>query len=303
MNTNHKIRELIANIAALPMRTRSARRRTRDKIRFRGLVAETGNTGPEMEKFPERINVAFCFDDDGYKLAAVSIRSLISASGDACDYDIYCVVDDTVSAQHRKTITRQIRSTGSRVFFLNANNDFNNSYRAGWPVAIYYRTMLPKLIPNVNKIIYADIDVIFCRALVDAWRINMGNNLLAGVRDYNNGYINSGFLIMNLKQMRTEKIYEKWITVSRAKKYKNPDQDLLNYTARGRIVFLPLKYNFQPMLGPWIFKAHSANEIHDLRYNLVAIHYSNWMKPWHAANLRPIFSHIWWHVATQTGLY
>ena len=108
---------------------------------------------------------------------------------------------------------------------------------------------------------------------------------------------------MNLKRIRTEKIYDKWLRISQIKRYKNPDQDLLNYSLRGRIVFLPLKYNFQTMLGKWIFRAHSEYEIDDLKYNLVVMHYSNWLKPWHTPDRRPIFSDHWWRVARETGLY
>lgn len=298
-----KTREFIASIASMPFRTKTARRRMRDKIRFSRLIESVSQYDIPMEKYPDRISVAFCFDGRGHKLAAVAIKSLIMASAARCDYDIYCVIDDTVSPENKKTIKDQIRGTDSRVIFLNANHDFDASYRANWPVAVYYRTMLPKLLPDVAKIIYADIDIIFCRDLVEISQLNMGTKLLAGVRDYNNGYINSGFLVMNLEQIRQEKVYEKWIQISQKKKYKNPDQDLLNFTARGRIIFLPLRYNFQPMLGSWIFKAHSEHEIYDLRYNLVVMHYSNWMKPWHEENKRPIFSHLWWNVAKHTKLF
>lgn len=303
MQIHWKTREFFAAISSMPRRTRTARRRVRDKIRFHDLIESVSQYDVPLEKYPHRINVAFCFDGRGHKLAAVAIKSLMMASQNRCDYDIYCIVDETVRATHKKSITVQTHGTNSRVIFLRANHDFDNSYRAGWPVAVYYRTMLPKLLPNVDKIIYADIDVIFCRDLVEISCIDMGTNLLAGVRDYKNGYINSGFLVMNLKQMRMDNIYEKWIAVSQKKRYANPDQDLLNYTARRRITFLPLRYNFQPMLGSWIFKAHSNREIYDIRYNLVVMHYSNWMKPWHEESKRPIFSEIWWRVARETKLF
>lgn len=303
MYKHWKIREFIANIASAPVRTKTGRRRIRDKIRFHNLISQVGQNTLPTAKYPFPINIAFCFDNNGCRLAAVSIKSLVDAAGDACDYNIYCVIDGGVSVKNKQIIKNAVRGTTSRVHFIMANHDFDASYRASWPVAVYYRTMLPKLLKNIDQIIYADIDVIFCRDLTDVARLNMGNKILAGVRDYNNGYLNSGFLVMNLKQIRAEKLYEKWVAASQVKKYKNPDQDLLNYTTRGRTILLPLKYNFQPMLGSWIFKAHSDMEIHDLRYNLVVLHYSNWMKPWHDADKRPIYSQYWWQTAKKTGLY
>ena len=256
-----------------------------------------------MKKYENRISVAFCFNDNGYKQACVSIKSLVMASENRCDYDIYCVVDDGVPTAHRRTVSKMTRGTKSRVIFLTALNDFDNSYRCNWPAAVWWRLGLPKLLPDVDKVIYADIDTLFFDDLIELDRMDMGKNILGAVRDYPNGYVNSGFLVMNLKRIRTEKIYDKWLRISQIKRYKNPDQDLLNYSLRGRIVFLPLKYNFQTMLGKWIFRAHSEYEIDDLKYNLVVMHYSNWLKPWHTPDRRPIFSDHWWRVARETGLY
>ncbi len=302
MRNNWKTREFIAKILSIIGRTRTARRQIRDKIRFKHIIGAPRQHIP-LHKYNKRIPIAFCFNDNGYKLACVSIKSLILASKNRCDYDIYCVVDSGVSPEHRKIVSSMTHGTKSRIIFLSANNDFDNAYRSGWPAAVFWRLQLPKLLPNIDQIIYADIDIIFRDDLIELSRLDMGDKVLAGIPDYTNGYINSGFLVMNLKQIRAEKIYEKWISVANRKKYNNPDQDLINYTLRGRILFLPLKYNFQTMLGAWIFKTHSQYEINDLYHNLVVIHYSNWMKPWGPENTRPIFSDIWWTVAHETGLY
>lgn len=174
--------------------------------------------------------IALCFDGNGYKLAAVTIRSLVMAAADRCDYDIYGITDQTVTPEHRRILGRM-------------------------------------------------------------------------VADYANGYINSGVLVMNLKQMRDENIYDTWVRAAHEKDYKNPNQDLLNYTTRGRKIFLPLRYNFQSMLGKRLFQVHTEREVDDLRHGLVIIHYSNWMKPWHAPEQRPVYANLWWDAARQTGLY
>lgn len=300
---NWKIREFIATIASLFYRTRTSRRRVRDKIRFKNILSTEKLPEIPVKKAKNNINIAFCFDNNGYKLAGVSIKSLLTVSKDKCNYNIYCIVDKKFPEKYKKQLSNLLKNTESKISFLYANNDFDKSYRANWPKAVFWRLQLPKLLPTVNEIIYSDIDIIFRKDLIEISNINMGNNILAGVKDYNNGYINSGFLVMNLKQIRKEKLYEKWIKVSQQKKYKNPDQDLLNYTCRGKIIHLPLRYNFQPMMGKWIFKVHTENEINDLKYNLVVLHYSNWMKPWHDKKSRPIYSELWWDIAKETNFF
>ena len=300
---NWKIRDFLARIVSFTGSSRTARRIIRDKIRFKDIISHDLPDQLPLEKQKNNVNIAFCFDNKGYKLAAVSIKSLLNSSKNRCDYNIYCVVDKKLPIKHKKTISNLTKNTDSKIIFITANNDFDRSLRQGWPVSIFWRLMLPELLPTVKKIIYSDIDIIFRKDLFEVFNTDLKDNLIAGVKDYKNGYINSGFLLMNLTQIRKDKIYQKWVNVSQKKDYKNPDQDLLNYTCHGRILYLPLKYNFQPMLGTWIFKTHAKHEIYDLKYNLVVLHYSNWMKPWHEEKNRPIFSDLWWEIAKQTKLF
>lgn len=304
---NWKIKKFFCNLVALPGFTRTQRRRIRDRLMFRDVILETNVnffTTPSKPIYNKtKINVAFCSDKRGIKLMAVAIKSLLNVSANKCDYNIYCVIDTDVTSAEKKSISKLTDGTKSTITFLKPNHDFDKSYVRHWTRAIYYRTMLPDLLPDVDKIIYADIDVIFCNDLIEAYNIDMDKNYIAGVKTFNNGYINSGFLIMNLKQIRKDNLYKKWIDASQRKQYPNPDQDLLNFTCRGRILYLPLKYNFQPMDGANIYKYHTPCEIADIQYHLVVLHFSNWMKPWHAKNKRPIFSELWWKHATQTGLW
>lgn len=303
MYKHWKCRERIAKTASIFFRSKSRRRYIRDKIRFSGFIQTTGVRDFPIQKYPHMINIAFCFDARGVNLAAVAMRSLVDSAVGICDYNIYCVVDSGVDAARRNMLKRNIGHTKSKITFLTANHDFDNAARGGWPVSIWYRMMLVKLLPRTPKIIYADIDTIFFRDLIELDQMDMGKNLIAGVPAHGNKYINSGFLVMNLRQMRTDGLYEKWVNAARIKNYRHPDQDLLNFTTRSRVIYLPLRYNFQTYMGRRIFRLYPMREIEDVRHHLVVMHYSNWMKPWSAPNQRPVFSEYWWRVADKTGLY
>ena len=213
------------------------------------------------------------------------------------------LVGDDVDKSSQKIVTDIVKGTKSTVHFIKGNHDFDNSNRRKWPVAMWYRLMLPKLLPNVSRIIYADLDIIFCHDLIDVYETDLGNNVIAAVPTRTDHYFNSGFLLMDLDKIRKEKFYPKWIKSSVEHDYKNPDQDVLNETLRGRVLFLPLKYNFQLSHGSRIFKIYSEAELDDLKHNLVTLHYSDYIKPWGEAGKRPVFSAIWWDVAKKTGLF
>lgn len=298
-----KFRQVCATIAGVFGKDKAARRLNRDKVRYHGLIATVGQTRIPRQKYPVKIPMAFCFDAKGCTKAAVTLKSLLDASKDRCDYDVYCVINKDVDKNLQNIIRNIIKDTKSSVHFVYGNNDFDKSNRRNWPVAMWYRLMLPKLLPNVSRIIYADMDMIFFNDLIDIYELDLGKNVIAAVPTRTNGYINSGFLLMDLDKIRKEKIYPKWIKSSMENDFKNPDQDVLNETLVGRIQFLPLRYNFQLSHGSRIFKIYSETELDDLKHNLVCLHYSDFMKPWSAKGQRPVFSEYWWNVARQTGLF
>lgn len=298
-----KFRQISATVAGLFGKDRAARRINRDKIRYKGLISTTGQNIIPRKKYEHKIPVAFCFDGRGCKMAAVTIKSLLIASVNRCDYDIYCVIGEDVDKSLQKIVDDIVKNTGSTIHFVCGNHDFDKSNRRGWPVAMWYRLMLPKLLPDVSRIIYADLDIIFCHDLIDVYEIDLGDNVIAAVKTRTNGYFNSGFLLMDLDKIRKDKIYPQWIKSSVEHDFKNPDQDVLNDTLAGRVLYLPLKYNFQLSHGSRIFKIYNEAELDDLKHNLVTLHYSDYIKPWGEKGRRPVFSEIWWNVAKQTGLF
>lgn len=298
-----KFRQICATVAGAFGHSRTARRLNRDRVRYHGLISTVGQTRLPRQKYPVKIPVAFCFDARGCKMAAVTLKSLLLASENRCDYDVYCVINEDVTKDLQDIIRNVVKGSESKVHFVYGNHDFDKSNRRNWPVAMWYRLMLPELLPDVSRIIYADMDMIFFNDLIDVYEMDLGKNVIAAVPTRTNKYINSGFLLMDLDKIRKEKIYPKWIKASVENDFKNPDQDVLNVTLVGRIAFLPLKYNFQLSHGSRIFKIYSEMELDELKHNLVCLHYSDYMKPWGKRYERPVFSEYWWDVARKTGLF
>ncbi|MBQ2858873.1 MAG: glycosyltransferase family 8 protein, partial [Alphaproteobacteria bacterium] len=296
------VKRVSSVVAGLFGKTRAKRRLNRDKIRYKGLISTVSETRIPRQKYATKIPVAFCFDARGCKMAAVTIKSLLLASAGRCDYDIYCVINDDVDDKLQDVVRGVLDGTESDIHFVYGNHDFDESSRGKWPVAMWYRLMLPKLVPNVDRIIYADLDIIFFNDLIDIYEYDLGDNVIAAVPTRTNMYINSGFLLMDLKKIRQENIYDVWVQDSKDHDYYNPDQDVLNYTLKGRIAFLPLRYNFQLSHGSRIFKIYSESQLDDLKHNLVVLHYSDYIKPW-SSGIRPVFSEYWWDVARKTGLF
>ncbi|MDR2268727.1 MAG: glycosyltransferase family 8 protein [Rickettsiales bacterium] len=292
-----RIKKFLINILNAFIPSKRLRKRIRLLAYNPKLFLDGAGRAP-LKKYEHRVKVSFCFDKNFAKQAAVAMYSLLDVSKGRCDYDIYCVVGESVSDDDKKMLRAIVLKSDSSITFLNANHDFDKSYLGDWPIGIYYRLMLPTLLPDVGRIIYADVDVVFLGDLIEADRIELGDNLVAGVGS--NNYINSGFLIMNLSKMRTEKTYDKLVKESK-KEYAHPDQTTLNEVCKRRILFLPAKYNFGEAAGR-DFDKMSGREIIDLKYNPVMLHYLGNPKPWAVEKPRGL-KKIWQFYANQTGLF
>lgn len=213
-----------------------------------------------MTKSKKRISVAFCFDENMWMLAAVAIASLLRHRRGRAPYDIYCVVPADFANARRDEMQDMVakRDADSRLVFLDANHDFDKAVTHQYTVGIFYRFMLARLLPDVDKIIYCDADVSFCDSLQDLYDMDMGDNVIAGVRDVSqgrpwpankNGYVNSGVLVMNLAAVRESGMYKEWQRLAMQDCFAYPDQDILNKTCDGRMLYLPLRYNYMPGAG------------------------------------------------------
>jgi lipopolysaccharide biosynthesis glycosyltransferase len=272
----------------------------------------------------DKINIAFCFDENVWTQAGVAITSLLYNAKDRCHYHIYGVVSREVNQLMRRELAAIVkeRDPHSSLTFLEANHDFDQSYFDQFTVGMYYRLMLPRLLPHLDKIIYSDVDVIFCEDLREVDRIDLGDNWIAGVKDTFNlstskmrkkkkykilddhQYLCSGFLIMNLKALREQNRYETWIELSKNTSFNSPDQDILNYTCHGKKLPIDLKYAFIP-LGEENYgrclreNIYSEREYAEAINGPMVIHFAG-CKPWkNAVQL----SEIWWAHARMTPFF
>ena len=107
-----------------------------------------------------------------------------------------------------------------------------------------------------DKILYIDTDALVKRDLSPLSKIDIEGVYLCGVKDtgieedylrqinFKGEYINSGFIYMNLKKMRQDKIMQEFIKLLGKRVYEFPDQDVLNLVCGEKKKLLPSIYNF-----------------------------------------------------------
>ena len=96
------------------------------------------------------------------------------------------------------------------ITFIKMDDRYNKAYISRYITnQAYYRFSLGELIPYLNKIIYLDSDTICYKDLSNLYNINFKGKIILGQvivtnKSKKTGYysINSGILLLNLKEMR-----------------------------------------------------------------------------------------------------
>lgn len=213
------------------------------------------------------IPIVFSTDHNYVMPARVTISSLL-ISGAAESYDIYILIGEDVTETDQNDLRNTVKclSRQSRIQFIDMGKMFDGGYETrGISKACYYRLMIPWLLPDIDKIIYSDVDVIFKTSMKEVFETDItGHYVAGGLPNFKDGwksmekyfnkigidyhtYINSGILLINSKLQREDKLNLIYQEESK-RKYIYQDQDIINIVCRGKITHFDRRYNLMPSL-------------------------------------------------------
>lgn len=276
------------------------------------------------------INIAFCFDYNLIRQVQVAVASLLDYAGVMkTHYHIYCVcTKDAQQVEQKLRQIMEVRDKESTLTMRAAENLYQNAYEVrGISTGAYLRLMLHRLLPEVDKVLYTDIDVLFREDLKEIWQMELEDCVLAAVKgavnrsdkwEWNSDrpywyhlesmkgrYINSGVLLLNLAEIRRRNLEEKWISWAKQRLYYQ-DQDILNITCQDAIRYLPLKYNYFAYIEEKEYEnfvcegIFTRQECEAAREHPVIIHYAG-DKPWKRYDTN--LGYLWWdYVNSQVEL-
>lgn len=264
------------------------------------------------------IPVVFATDHNFIMPTGVAIKSLVDAATTS-NYDIFIFQSENVTDQDRAQLSSIVKEP-HRISYITTGEEVKNAFEIREiSYATYFRFFIPSLIPQYDKVLYLDGDIIVCKDLGELYKTDLSDNLMAGVRTYGlstvkkyrryfkkigaepGGYINAGILLINSKQWRDEDLVKKFLKETR-NKYLFQDQDILNKVCRGQIKFIPLKYNFNTIGSESNFLRSGCTtetEIKEAINSPVIIHFSG-EKPWKSFTMH---WRRWWKVYENSPFY
>lgn len=263
---------------------------------------------------------------------------------------IFLASDDNYAPFVATTITSIVKNTKSFIDFyvldggifelskqkiLSLKNEFNNfsiefidmkdsglerfPYIRHYSLNTFSRYFIPELKPDLNKILYMDVDIIVKGDVAELYNQDLGNYPLGAILEdfyphnytylkkicpnYSGGsnYFNAGILLLSLDYFRKNNLTQKLIdkTIELKDVLSCADQDVFNLIFENNFKIFDYKYNFMPDFIDLILELDKKEAI-EATNNPVILHYT-YKKPWNTmqANMAEDF----WQVAKLTPFY
>lgn len=256
-------------------------------------------------------NYTFVFSTDNNYIVPtyIAIHSLMKYSRREKKYDVYILVPTDLDSHNNYLIDSLKREFNNlSLYFINMGNAFSdtNLVLKHTTLPTMYRLLLPDLLPDCDYCVYLDGDIIITDDMASVFDIDINDYYIGAVRDIEaityiskfnytdnrpdpSGYVNAGFLFLNLKKMRQDNLVSKFIKLSK-ERLLFADQDILNISCKDNIKFLDLKYNVlvkyrfvnykQNHYNEFIRKYFLIPEIHEAIDAPIMVHYAQPTKPW-----------------------
>lgn len=222
------------------------------------------------------INITYISDENYAVITAVSINSLRMNRNRKDLYHIHFI-----SVNVSKEIICKLKQMEEPNFLIDVipfeinENEYKKEEVSATPAAVA-KFFLPDLLPELEKVIYLDGDMVVQKDLGKLYETSLDDSYAAVVRDIwiekgNNGllrklncgikrYFNSGMMVLNLKRMREENIPEQLIEYRKNGINYHMDQDALNVVFKDEVKCLPYLYNYMPAMH----EAFSEEQIYDI---------------------------------------
>ncbi len=282
------------------------------------------NNSTASQKFSV-VPIAMALDDNYLYPTVVAMTSILENADSKTKYDFYIMHPPEFKEENKtklKSLERKYeKCTINTIDMGNAYKDANNK---GLATPTYYRLSLSELLPNCDKILWLDGDVLVFKDLKEMYDLDMEGIYYSGFLDLNvNGFqsfnspnsqgICAGVMVINLAKLREDNMvqkFEQFIKENNDSLSKH-DQTVINMICHDKIGVLPPQFgmfNFSTTAEGAKFYSdkltgenkYSYEDMYNGFNELTVLHCVN--KPWTHFYEVP-FGDKWWEYAEKTDFY
>lgn len=297
-------------------------------------LAELQATKPAFEE--NNIAIALASNDYFVPYMATMLYSIVAHANPKKNYDVLILTQD-ISKVSKKRIKEQYENQQNvSIRFVDPSvliEGYDFFTRGHFSMETYYRLVLPEALPNYDKILYLDSDMVCQADVANLYETDVEGYLLAACHDadtaglyngYESGkkkytdeilklkepyqYFQAGTILLNLTEFRKQYSTEEILRFAVSYKWELLDQDILNKLCEGRVKYVDMAWNVMVDFGGirqnqiialaprWLNLMYQ-----EARKKPKIIHYAGPEKPWFypEMDMGPVF----WKYAKETPYY
>ena len=269
------------------------------------------------------IPVFFNADNNYAVQAYITVFSMMYNYKGAANVNVYILTSDTFSDKNTALFDYLTdRFDKLQLTILNMDDKYDNVSisQAYISNASMHRLEIPRIVEEVlglqvDRCIYLDCDLVVEGDISELFNTDIDGCYVGGVPDPlqfykkyvkhaerigipdRNQYINSGVLLLNLKEINANPdVREKLEKAGLKEEMLYKDQDAINYAFYGGIKLLPARFNAFPIVitkkDKGFFKIYGKANLEEAQKNPFILHYIGILKPW--LYTTEYLSQRWW---------
>lgn len=274
-----------------------------------------------------KVPVMFATDNNYSAPTIVALISMLRNARQHTIYDVYIAVPADFTEENKNKINKLTEYyKRCEITFLTIHDEFQNAHIVNKRITspTYYRLLAGSLLPEYDKCLYLDSDIIVERDLTELYDLMMEDDYIAGVKapayhfplDGNqrylkrsglesiDQYVNAGVLLLNLKKFRELDLERQFIELA-SRDFPSQDQDILNMLCYDHIRHIHFKFN--NMMPKYMSERDDLHRVFGKKMIDEAIatpfiiHYCDKQKPWD--DLLCAYAERWWQYGSALGQY
>ncbi len=214
------------------------------------------------------MHICFACDKNYLHYLYITISSILHSAKSSDNHNFYILQSDFTD--YEKDIINKLQNIKKfNIEYLHVDESkLEGCRKEGYhiPIQTFYRYLIADLKPELDKIIYLDVDVEVVGSLNEMWNIDIEGYYLGAALDTivykdkehkekiginsDSDYFNAGVLILNLEEFRKNNLMKILVksSIDNQNKFSFGDQDALNVTSVNKFKVIDRKYNFRATL-------------------------------------------------------
>lgn len=126
------------------------------------------------------IPVCFSTDHNFIMPTGVAIQSMLKHTRRR-DFDVIILSHKSVTEQDEAVLSEIVGRYGVQIRFLKMDNTFDGAFEIrGITTSAYYRLLLPWILPEYDKVLYLDGDIVVMGDISELYSMDLGDCYVAG---------------------------------------------------------------------------------------------------------------------------